>query len=263
MGTVVEIVGANSYWREIISPQPYKAWVTDMTLVEMSAEELKAYEEAPKYIYTAPYGHVYTTPANNSQSVITDLVGGDVLRVAPKVTDSANPSVEYGEWVEVILPSDQRGWVLSKDVRPLGERTDIRMGASAEGRVTPEQIEGVIRQAYSLRGVPYLWGGMSSKGVDCSGLVRICFLMNDIMLPRNASQQAKCGKEVALKDLQRGDLIFFGNVKTGAITHVGIYLGNDEFIHSSHMVRVNSLNPEAKNYYKNSHRLLRARRLCY
>jgi hypothetical protein len=263
MGTVVEIVGENGYWREIVSPQPYKAWVTEKTLVEMSAEELKAYEEAPKYIYTAPYGHVYTTPTNNNPSAITDLVGGDVLRVAQKVKGSASPSGKHGKWVEVILPSGQRGWVLKKDVRLLGERTDIRMGDSAEGRITPEQMEAIIRHAYSLRGVPYLWGGMSSKGVDCSGLVRICFLMNDIMLPRNATQQIKCGKEIDLKDIQRGDLIFFGNKETGAITHVGIYLGNDEFIHASHLVRVNSLNPEDKNYYENSHRLLRACRLCY
>jgi hypothetical protein len=261
MGTVVEIVGENGYWREIVSPQPYKAWVTEKTLVEMTPEELKAYEDAPKYIYTAPYGHVYTTPTDNNPSPITDLVGGDVLRVAPKIKGSASPSGKHRKWVEVILPSGRTGWVLKKDVRPLNERIDIRMGDSAEGLVSVEKMEDVIRQAYSLRGVPYLWGGMSSKGVDCSGLVRICFLMNDILLPRNATQQIKCGKEIELKDIQRGDLIFFGNVQTGAITHVGIYLGNGEFIHSSHLVRVNSLIPGTENYYENSHRLIRACRI--
>lgn len=289
MGTVVEIVGEKGYWREIVSPQPYKAWVTEKTLVEMTPEELKAYEEAPKYIYTAPYGHVYTTPTDNNPSAITDLVGGDVLRVAKKVKGSASPSGKHLKWVEVILPSGQRGWVLKKDVRPLEERTDIRMGDSAEGRVTPEQVEAVIRQAYSLRGVPYLWGGMSAKGVDCSGLVRICFLMNDILLPRNATQQIKCGLEIevprpdiagvseatvkenynaelargAIKNLHRGDLVFFGNTQTKGITHVGIYLGNGEFIHASHLVRVNSLIPGTENYYENAHRLIRACRLCH
>lgn len=261
MGTVVEIVGEQGYWREIVSPQPYKAWTTEKTLVEMTPEELKAYEEAPKYIYTAHYGHVYTTPTNNNPSAICDLVGGDILRAVEKTKGSASPSGKHGKWVEVMLPSGRTGWVLKKDVRPLGERIDIRMGDSAEGLVSIEKMEDVIRQAYSLLGVPYLWGGMSSKGVDCSGLVRICFLMNDILLPRNATQQIKCGKEVNIKDIQRGDLIFFGNTETGAITHVGIYLGNGEFIHASHLVRVNSLIPGAENYYENAHRLIRACRI--
>ena len=261
MGTVVEIVGEQGYWREIVSPQPYKAWTTEKTLVEMTPEELKAYEEAPKYIYTAHYGHVYTTPTNNNPSAICDLVGGDILRAVEKKKGSASPSGKHGKWVEVMLPSGRTGWVLKKDVRPLGERIDIRMGDSAEGLVSIEKMEDVIRQAYSLLGVPYLWGGMSSKGVDCSGLVRISFLMNDILLPRNATQQINCGKEVDLKDIQRGDLIFFGNTETGAITHVGIYLGNGEFIHASHLVRVNSLIPGAENYYENAHRLIRACRI--
>lgn len=261
MGTVVEIVGEQGYWREIVSPQPYKAWTTEKTLVEMTPEELKAYEDAPKYIYTAHYGHVYTTPTNHNPSAICDVVGGDVLRVVEKQKGSASPSGKHGKWVEVMLPSGRTGWVLKKDVRPLNERIDIRMGDSAEGLVSVEKMEDVIRQAYSLLGVPYLWGGMSSKGVDCSGLVRICFLMNDILLPRNATQQIKCGKEVDLKDIQRGDLIFFGNTETGAITHVGIYLGNGEFIHASHLVRVNSLIPGAENYYENAHRLIRACRI--
>ena len=261
MGTVVEIVGEQGYWREIVSPQPYKAWTTEKTLVEMTPEELKAYEDAPKYIYTAHYGHVYTTPTIHNPSAICDLVGGDILRVVEKKKGSASPSGKHGKWVEVLLPSGRTGWVLKKDVRPLSERIDIRMGDSAEGLVSVEKMEDVIRQAYSLLGVPYLWGGMSSKGVDCSGLVRICFLMNDILLPRNATQQIKCGKEVNIKDIQRGDLIFFGNTETGAITHVGIYLGNGEFIHASHLVRVNSLIPGAENYYENAHRLIRACRI--
>ena len=287
MGTVVEIVGEQGYWREIVSPQPYKAWTTEKTLVEMTPEELKAYEEAPKYIYTAHYGHVYTTPTNHNPSAICDVVGGDVLRVVEKQKGSASPSGKHGKWVEVMLPSGRTGWVLKKDVRPLNERIDIRMGDSAEGLVSVEKMEDVIRQAYSLLGVPYLWGGMSSKGVDCSGLVRISFLMNDILLPRNATQQIKCGKEIevqrpdtegtteaevkegynaelakdAIRNLQRGDLVFFGNTQTKRITHVGIYLGDGKIIHASHLVRVNSLIPGAENYYENAHRLIKACRI--
>ena len=81
MGTVVEIVGEKGYWREIVSPQPYKAWTTEKTLVEMSEEEIREYEAAPKYMFTELYGHIYMEPSEKAQT-ICDLVGGDVMRVA-------------------------------------------------------------------------------------------------------------------------------------------------------------------------------------
>lgn len=288
MGTVVEIVGEKGYWREIVSPQPYKAWTTEKTLVEMTAEQIAEYEQAPKYIFTAAYGHVRTVP-HETGSIITDLVGGDVLRIVEKQRGQVSPSEQHGEWAEVILPDGSTGWTYKKDLRILGERINIRKGDSSEGLISAEQMENVIMAAQKLLGVPYLWGGMSSKGVDCSGLVRICFLMNDILLPRNASQQVFCGMEIeverpdiagrtqeevkenydrekalnAIKNLGRGDLVFFGNTQTGSITHVGIYLGEGCIIHASHLVRVNSLIPGEENYYENAHRIIRACRLCY
>lgn len=284
MGTVVEIVGQKSYWREIVSPQPYKAWATSMTLVEMNAEQIAAYEKAPKYIFTASYGHVFTSPDENSAK-ICDLVGGDVMRIVEPKADQTIPA----QWVEVMLPSGEKGWTLKKNVRVLGKRVNIKKGDPSQGLVSQEKIEAVIHEAMNLRGVPYLWGGMSAKGVDCSGMVRICFLMNDILLPRNASQQVFCGKSIeiprpdtaglteakvkaafnkekalaATKNLRRGDLVFFGNIETGRVTHVGLYLGDGMMIHSSHLVRVNSLIPGSKNYYEGSHRLIKACRLCY
>lgn len=286
MGTVVEIIGENGYWREIVSPQPYQAWTTEKTLVEMTAEQIKEYENAPKYIFTAAYGHVLTVP-HETGSMITDLVGGDVLRVVEKKKGQVSPSGKHGKWVEVMLPDGRTGWTYRKDVRLLGERINIRKGDSSEGLIDADRIEDVITSAQRLRGVPYLWGGMSSKGVDCSGLVRICFLMNDILLPRNASQQVFCGKEIevarpdiagktqeevkenydrekalnAIRNLGRGDLVFFGNTETGSITHVGIYLGGGQMIHASHLVRVNSLIPGEESYYENAHRIIRACRL--
>jgi hypothetical protein len=219
--------------------------------------------------------------------MITDLVGGDVLRAVEKQKGQVSPSGKHGKWVEVMLPDGRTGWTYRKDVRLLGERINIRMGDSSEGLIDADRMEDVITSAQRLRGVPYLWGGMSSKGVDCSGLVRICFLMNDILLPRNASQQVFCGKEIevarpdiagktqeevkenydrekalnAIRNLGRGDLVFFGNTETGSITHVGIYLGGGQIIHASHLVRVNSLIPGEESYYENAHRIIRACRL--
>ena len=289
MGTVVEIVGENGYWREIVSPQPYKAWATEKTLVEMSEEQIKEYEKAPKYIFTELYGHLYMEPAEKAQT-ICDLVGGDVMRVALKASDSQDKnrvtkqkSVTKGKWAQVILPSGTEGWVLRNAIQPLGKRIDIRMGDISDQLISNNKMEAIITSAYQLLGVPYLWGGMTSKGVDCSGLVRISAIMNDVLLPRNASQMIKCGTAIdvpplliaenglpanasdRVKNLKRGDLVFFGTPATAEkpmrVTHVGIYLGNNHIIHSSHKVRINSLIPGDADYYENAHRLIGACRL--
>lgn len=260
MGTVVEIVGESGYWREIVSPQPYKAWATEKTLVEMTAEEIKEYKAAPKYMFTELYGHVYMEPSEKSQT-LCDLVGGDVMRMALKNGKAAIK----GKWAMVMLPSGKTGWVHKTAVKTLGERTNIRMGDGADNMISIEKMEAIIASAHQLLGVPYLWGGMSAKGVDCSGLVRISAIMNGVLLPRNASQMIKCGIPVQLDQLQRGDLVFFGTAasdeKPMRVTHVGIYLGDNHIIHSSHLVRINSLDPEAPDYYENAHRLIAACRL--
>ena len=283
MGTAVEIVAEKGYWREIISPQPYTAWTTEKTLVEMTPEQFKEYEKAAKYMFIDLYGHIYKKPSEKSET-ICDLVGGDVMRAVMK-----NGPVTKGSWAQVMLPSGRVGWVKKNALELLENRINIRQWDYAEGVVSEDKMEDIIESAHELLGVPYLWGGMSSKGVDCSGLVRISAIMNGVLLPRNASQQVNCGKEVdvpradtegiseeevkmgynakiakaAIKNLKRGDLVFFGNTLTKKITHVGIYLGDGEIIHASHMVRINSLIPGEENYYENAHRLIRACRLSH
>ena len=254
MGTVVELVGESGYWREIISPQPYKAWCTDQGLVEMNEEELKAYEEAPKVIFTDLYGHIYIRPSAKAET-LCDIVGGNILRYVEK----------KGKWTKVMLPSGKTGYVQSRHLKKHEGFRSIAMGEGSAESISPETTEAIIAQAEKLLGVPYLWGGMSAKGVDCSGLVRISHIMNGILLPRNASQQIKCGERVPLDQLQRGDLVYFGTAATDdkpmRVTHVGIYLGNNKIIHSSHRVRINSLIPGDADYYENAHRLIAATRL--
>ena len=290
MGTVVEIVGETGYWREIVSPQPYMAWATEKGLVEMSAEELKAYEEAPKVMFTGLYGHVYTEPSFKA-ATLCDLVGGDVLRYEGK----------KGKWTEIMLPSGRKGYIPTDECQPHSGFRSIAQGEGSSESISPRTTEAIIAEAQKLLGVPYLWGGMSAKGVDCSGLVRISYIMNGIVLPRNASQQINCGDRIPMeidtkwwevltsapkddkeasdpqnglkeemlrrtKNLERGDLVFFGTPATEPgkkprISHVGIYLGDGKIIHSSHMVRINSLIPGDEDYYENSWKLVEAVRL--
>lgn len=265
MGSVVEIMGEKGYWREIQSPQPYRAWVTELGLVEMDAEQLEAYENAPKYIFTGLYGHLYEEADENSNA-ICDLVAGNILRAVIKPGVNSEKSaitnkdcIKKGCWVMAKLPSGKEGWIRKESV----ELEHIFRNK------TQASVENIISWAYKFIGVPYLWGGMSPKGLDCSGLVRVCHFMNNYYLPRNASQQINYGVEIPLdfKELKRGDLLFFGQAahegKPMRVTHIGIYLGNNKFIHSSHLVRINSLREGDEDYYENSHRLIAARRLEY
>ena len=109
--------------------------------------------------------------------------------------------------------------------------------------------QGIICTAFTLMGIPYMWGGTSPKGVDCSGFIRTVLYMHDIIIPRNASQQARKGTPVTLDDdfahLQPGDLLFFGkrngDGSPARVQHVGMYIGDKRFIHSLGRVRIASL----------------------
>lgn len=293
MGTVVEIVGEKGYWREILSPQPYKAWVTEKGLVEMTEDEVSAYMKASKVMFRDLYGHVYAEPSSQAQT-ICDLVGGNILRTVSadsrRAGNKSQQSGLKGKWTQVLLPSGKTGYVPSEQLRVHNGFRSIAKGEGDSESISKQETEAIIAQAIRLCGVPYLWGGMSAKGVDCSGLVRISHVMNGVLLPRNASQQIYCGERITMKidrafwedrsdeaafkeemtrriaGLERGDLVFFGTPATedgkkDRVTHVGIYLGDGKIIHASHLVRINSLIPGSDDYYENAHRLLGAIRL--
>ena len=103
------------------------------------------------------------------------------------------------------------------------------------------QPQTMIDNARKLLGAPYLWGGRTVMGIDCSGFVQLCARSAGLLLPRDASQQINCGELVYfLQETQPGDLAFFGN-ENGAITHVGIIIGNEQIIHASGEVRIDYL----------------------
>jgi cell wall-associated NlpC family hydrolase len=81
-------------------------------------------------------------------------------------------------------------------------------------------------------GVPYLWGGTTARGFDCSGLALAVYRLNGLQLPRNTRDQFEAGEAVAEGKLRPGDLVFFATSGTGEVSHVGIYTGEARFIHA-------------------------------
>lgn len=109
----------------------------------------------------------------------------------------------------------------------------------------PSTNEDLIREALAHRGKPYIWGGASRGGFDCSGLVLYVFRKKrGMMLPHSASAQAKMGSPVAREDLLPGDVVFFAGTYRSGISHVGIYIGENKIIHAANHkrnVRIDSL----------------------
>ena len=93
--------------------------------------------------------------------------------------------------------------------------------------------EELVKAAQTFVGVPYLWGGTSAKdGFDCSGLTMTVYQLNGLNLPRTSAEQFKEGDAIDREKLQRGDLVFFATAGRKKVSHVGVYIGGNRFIHA-------------------------------
>ncbi len=248
LGTPVKVLKKKEGWYYIQTPDHYLAWVDAGGIVLMDDEEMGLWKGDPKIIYKKTYGHSFSGPERKQP--VSDLVAGDILETTKEIENF------YG----VRYPDGRNAFVAKQEAEPYNQWLE---------KLHPN-ADSLIATSMTLMGVPYLWGGTSTKGMDCSGFTKTVFFLNGTVIPRDASQQVHTGKAIDsvadFENLQKGDLLFFGSKATAStaekVVHVGMWIGNDEFIHSSGRVRISSMDKDAENYDAfNRDRYLRTQRI--
>ncbi len=233
MGTPLRILEKNGDWWRVQTPDGYISYVINNSLTEKTDDEMIEWRNSERLIVTS-FHQVYAYNSDTTQStrdIVTDLVNGVI--VSGKLDESSSRS-------KIILPDERIAWVDNKDVMPIEIWADQEFNSKL-----------ILDVAYSMMGIPYLWGGTSTKSLDCSGLAKVSYYANGIILMRDASQQAKTGYKIPAenwRECKAGDLLFFGNAKTRRVTHVAIYDNNGKYIHSSGRVKCNSVDAESPLY---------------
>jgi gamma-D-glutamyl-L-lysine dipeptidyl-peptidase len=233
MGMPVTVLKREGGWYYAQSlDDRYLGWMEPEHVALMTKEELDAFRAARRVVVTAVFSIVREQASDEAQPV-SDVVMGCVLRQAGQANG----------WFAVELPDGRQGFL------PAAAGADYATW-KASRRVTPDGIEQVARR---FVGFPYLWGGTSPKGFDCSGFTKTVFRANGFELQRDADQQSNQGEAVPTDNdfaqLRKGDVLFFGpRAGVTRITHVGIYLGGKRFIHCAGKVKFNSLDPASPVY---------------
>jgi len=207
----VTMVEFKKHWVKIKTPDNYTGWMQLADLRKLAGQPYAA--QGPAVRVAQLSANLYREPDVTAHAPVVTIPWESRLEVlSEKVADG-------DRWLKVRLPDGSEGYVQNGDVS-----TDL----------SPLTIDQMIAVARKFLGVTYTWGGTSSFGFDCSGFTQMLQRQRGVVMPRDADFQAAWSGvgEVQRKDLQPGDLLFFGESATH-ITHTGMYIGNGEFIHDT------------------------------
>ena len=204
LGTPLLVLKDKDSWLLVQTPDHYIAWTEKNSVGMKTQTDMLRWRKAKRIIYTSNSGWILNSPDHSK--VVGDIVAGSILEATG----------ESKGYINVLLPDGRKGCV---DKNAIMDFDQFRNQGQADA-------DKLIIRAFSLLGVPYLWGGSSSKGVDCSGFVQYIYFLNGIILTRDASLQALHGNPVSILQnfdkLKKGDLLFFGSKENWHqhVTHV-------------------------------------------
>jgi Cell wall-associated hydrolases (invasion-associated proteins) len=208
LGEMFSIEDKKNGFRKIINfADNYSGWVDEKAITPISEEEMEIFNQKPTFCVIIPLAEGF------------DLVDKCVIRIPggsrlPNC-DSIGRFGIQGKKFQV-----HRDYILSE---------------------SEQQKDGLIQTALSFINTPYMWGGKTVLGMDCSGLVQVIYGIHGYKLPRDSKDQAAMGENILLQDIFPGDLAFFQD-KSGNIVHVGILISQDKIIHASGRVKVDVFN---------------------
>ncbi len=235
LGTPLRIYKKSGGWYLVQTPDEYLGWLDSGGLELMNEASFQEWMDAEKVIYIHDNGFSYAGP-NTKGTKVSDLLAGNMLLFEEM----------EGGFAKIKYPDGRIAYIPASEVMGYKRWLDSRNPDAAN----------ILSAAREFIGRPYLWGGTSGKGLDCSGFTKTVYFLNGLLLPRDASQQVHIGEEISTdgswENLLPGDLLFFGRKATDEkperITHVAIYLGDGKIIHSSGSVQIESLNKEDDSY---------------
>ncbi len=217
-GSNVVLLQARGEWSKIQTPDHYKGWTPSRYLRIVLTGNGYA-SSGPTVQVESLFANIYAEPDVTRHKPVITAPFETKLEVAPEGDSSKKPQQQHEGWLQVRLPGQTLAWIRAGDVE-----TDPK----------PLSIPESIELAKRFLGLPYLWGGRSSFGFDCSGFTQMLVRARGIIMPRDADLQAAWSGVTAIEraDLQPGDLLFFGS-SVKDITHTGMYIGDGQFIHDT------------------------------
>ena len=227
-GDTFEILDTHKQWNYIKTTyDAYEGWIDEKVVRKMTAQDFETHQKAPRY---------YTADIVNE--VVFDTSGKFLLPMG-SVLPGFNPETQ------LVKINNEIGVFKGKFITGKHDKMEV------------------LKYALTYMNAPYLWGGKTHFGLDCSGLTQMTYKMCGHFMLRNAKDQATQGTSIKLSEAEAGDLAFFTNDK-GRVIHVGFLLGNGQIFHSHGNAHIDPIDEKgiwSKQFQRYSHRLSDVKRI--